>query len=410
MREAYIVEAVRTPACRSIKGHLAETRPEELLKSALDGLMDRSNLEKKAVEDIMIGCAFPEAEQGLNIGRIAALKSGFPVETGGATVNRFCSSGLEAVVLSSLKVMSGINEVVVAGGVESMSTVPMGGNTPRPDPELAKEKPEVYISMGITAENVAVKYGISRADQDEFALESHLKAENARKSGWFSEIVPACATFFRENQSGNHEKITDLVKEDDGIRADTTLDRLSKLPPAFAAPNPSVPEMGTVTAGNSSQVTDGAAALLIASGEAVEKYNLTKLVKYADYVTVGCPPEEMGIGPAIAIPELLKRNNLTIQDIVKEGLIELNEAFASQALYCAREIGIGDRKYWASHSDYCILNNSGGAIALGHPLGCTGSKLSSTLFANMKRLNKKYGIVSMCIGGGMGAAALFELC
>ncbi len=409
MRDAYIVEAVRTPACRAGRGHLAQTRPEDLLHCTLEGLIKRSGMPKDGVEDIMIGCAFPEAEQGLNIGRIAVLKSGFPVSVSGATINRFCSSGLEAIVLSSLRVMSGISDVTIAGGVESMSLVPMGGNTPRPDPALAKENPDTYISMGITAENVARRYNVSRQDQDEFALESHRKAATAQKDGLFTEIIAAVATVHRETENGSHVKETATVREDDGIRGDTSLEALAKLPPAFAAPDPSVPNSGSVTAGNASQTTDGASSVLIASEEAIAKYSLKKLVKFIDYVTVGCAPDEMGIGPAIAVPKLLERNKLSIEDIKSNGLMELNEAFASQALYCAREIGIGEKKYWASGSDECILNNSGGAIALGHPLGCTGAKLSSTLFANMKRLGRRFGIVSMCIGGGMGAAALFEL-
>ncbi len=396
MRDAYIVSAVRTPGCRRAKGAFAQTRPEDLIAHILSAAVDKvDGIEKGDIDDLMLGCAFPEAEQGLNISRIALLMAGFPEKVSGATVNRFCSSGLESIALSSLRVMSGWSEITMAGGLESMSFVPMGGNFPRPHPEWAKEHPEVYVSMGITAENVAKRYNISREQQDEFAYHSQMKAAEAQKNGLFTEIVPTPATKF-----GKNGKETVMQDFDDGVRPTTTIEGLAKLRPAFST-------TGSVTAGNSSQTTDGAAAVIIMSEDAIKKYNVKPIAKFKFYTTTGCKPDEMGIGPALAIPKLLKIAGLKIEDI---GLWEINEAFASQALYSAQQIGIGDKKYWAFDSDEKILNINGGAIALGHPLGCTGSKLAATLLANMQRLGVKYGVESMCIGGGMGAAALFELC
>ncbi|MCP4130563.1 MAG: thiolase family protein [bacterium] len=401
MKDAYIVSAVRTPGCRRGKGGLAETRPENLLAHVLDAAIERvPGLEKKNVDDIMIGCAFPEAEQGLNIGRIAPLLAGFPVSTSGATVNRFCAAGLESIAQSALRVMSGWSTVTMAGGIESMSIVPMGGNMPRPHPGLARSRPDSYISMGVTAENVANRYSISREDQDEFAVHSHQKAAEARENGFFTEIVPTPAERYVINDDGSVSKSTVTLEHDDGIRENSSVEGLAKLRAAFSA-------TGSVTAGNSSQTTDGAAAVVIVNESVLKKYGLKPLAKLKFYTTTGCEPDEMGIGPALAIPKLLDMAGLSVKDI---GLWELNEAFASQAIYCARELGIGDKKFWAADSPEKKLNISGGAIALGHPLGCTGSKLAGTLIANMQRLGVKYGVESMCVGGGMGAAALFELC
>jgi acetyl-CoA acyltransferase len=395
MRDAYIVSAVRTPGCRRKKGALATTRPEDLISFILAAAVDKvEGLEKKDVEDIMVGCAFPEAEQGLNIGRIAPLMAGFPDTVTGATVNRFCASGLESIALSSLRVMSGWSDVTIAGGVESMSLVPMGGNLPRPHPGMAKDNPDVYISMGITAENVAKRYNVSREQQDEFAYHSQMKAAEAQKNGLFTEIVPTPATRFGKNGAE-----TFLQDFDDGVRDSTTVEGLGKLRPAFST-------TGSVTAGNSSQTTDGAAAVVIMSEEAVNRHGVKPIAKFSCYTTAGCKADEMGIGPALAVPKLLKMAGLSVDDI---GLWEINEAFASQAIYSANQIGIGDKKNWAYDSPDKKLNINGGAIALGHPLGCTGAKLASTLLANMKRLGIKYGVESMCIGGGMGAAGLFEL-
>ncbi|MCU0847918.1 MAG: thiolase family protein [Spirochaetes bacterium] len=400
MRDVYIVSAVRTPGCRRARGAFSQTRPENLLVQALHGAVGRIKLDPAAIDDLMVGCAFPEAEQGLNIGRVAAQMAGFPDSVSGATVNRFCASGLESIAISSLKVANGWCDVAMAAGLESMSIVPMGGNMPRPHPEWAKEHPDVYVSMGITAENVAKRYNVTRQDQDEFAYNSHLKAAEAQKNKLFTEIIPTNADKYEELKDGTIKRSTFVQDFDDGVRADTTVEGLGKLRPAFAA-------TGSVTAGNSSQTTDGAAASILMSEEAVKKYGVKPLVKFKLYAVAGCKADEMGVGPAYAVPKLLKLAGLKAEDI---GLWELNEAFASQAIYCARQIGIADKKYWAADSKEKRINISGGAIALGHPLGCTGSKLAATMVANMVRLGVKYGVESMCIGGGMGAAALFELC
>jgi acetyl-CoA acyltransferase len=403
MREAYIVQAVRVPGCRRGRGALAFTRPEDLLKAALNGLMERAKgVEKKDVEDILVGCAFPEAEQGLNIGRIIAQMAGFPDDTCGATVNRFCASGLEAISLQAMRIMAGMCDVAIGAGLESMSIVPMGGNMPRPHPELSKTYPDAYISMGMTAENVANRYKITREMQDKFAFGSQAKAAEAQKNGKFKEIVPVEACRFKE-KNGITVKETFIQDFDDGVRP-TTMEGLTKLRPAFAA-------MGSVTAGNSSQTTDGAACSLIMSGEAVKKFGVKPIAKFKAYVVAGCRSDEMGVGPAYAIPKVLKVAGLgKATDIKDDAIFEVNEAFASQAIYSLQQIGLYDEKYYSHESDQRIINVNGGAIALGHPLGCTGAKLCSQLMTEMQARKKKYGIESMCIGGGMGAAALFELC
>ena len=391
MRDAYIVQSIRTPGCKRNKGAFKDTRPEDLLSFILKSAMDRTpNLEMNDVDDIMIGCAFPEAEQGLNIGRIASQIAGFPVKVSGATVNRFCASGLEAIALAALRVMSGWSDVAIGGGLESMTYVPMGGNIPRPHPEYSKKHADLYVSMGITAENVANRYKVSREEQDEFACSSQLKSAEARNKKLFTELVPTPAQKFVQDKDGVYRRETFIVDHDDGIRSSTTLEGLAGLNPVFAAG-------GTVTAGNSSQTTDGAAATIIMSGEKAEALGLKPVAKLKYYTTLGCSADEMGVGPRYAIPKLLNMAGMDLEDI---GLFEINEAFASQAVYCIRELGI----------DMDKVNIHGGAIALGHPLGCTGAKLCATLLANMKERGVKYGIESMCIGGGMGAAALFELC
>ena len=410
MREAYIVEATRTPGCKKGKGLLAQTRPEDLLVTTLKATMDRSKVPYDAVEDIMCGCAFPEAEQGINIGRIAALMAGFPITTCGATVNRFCSSGLEGIAISAMKVMSGFHEVTMGAGVESMSIVPMGGNLPRPHPEWAAKDYTVYMSMGITAENVARRYNITREMQDDISVHSHLKAADAHAKGLFTEIAPVDAYKFVAQPDGSYKKVSYKVDYDDGVIAQPDPAKMGKLRGAFSAPIPNVPNSGSVTAANSSQTTDGAASNLIMSGDACKKYGVKPKVKLVGYTVAGCKPDEMGVGPAYAIPKLLKLTGMTIDKMKTDGIIELNEAFASQSLYCAGQLGIGDPKYYQFGSKDLFINVTGGAIALGHPLGCTGSKIFATLVMNMQRLGKKYGIESMCIGGGMGAAALFELC
>jgi acetyl-CoA acyltransferase len=400
MREAYIVTSLRTPGCRRGKGALAQTRPEDLLKTVIEAVMEKTpNLDKKDVEDLMIGCSFPEAQQGLNIGRIIAQMTGFPDSTCGATVNRFCSSGLEAISLQAMRIKSGWCDVAIGGGIESMSIVPMGGNMPRPHPKMARENPDVYVSMGITAENVANRYNVSREMQDEFAYHSQMKAANAKKNGLYKELVPTPASRFVE-KDGQWEEQTFVQDFDDGIREVTTIEGLGKLRPVFAA-------NGSVTAGNSSQTTDGAAATLVVSEEALKKYNLEPIAKVKTYTVAGCRADEMGVGPAYAIPKVLDMAGLKVEEI---GIFEVNEAFASQAIYCLQQLGMyDDKSLWTSDSDKRIVNVNGGAIALGHPLGCTGAKLCAQVINEMKERGVKYGVESMCIGGGMGAAAVFEL-
>lgn len=391
MREAYIVQSVRTPGCKKSKGAYKDTRPEDLLSFILKAVIDKTpNIEMKDVDDIMIGCAFPEAEQGMNIGRIVSQIAGFPTEVSGATVNRFCASGLEAIVLASLRVMAGWSDVAIGGGLESMTFVPMGGNLPRPHPEYTKKHAYQYISMGITAENVANRYKISRKEQDEFAYNSQMKATDAMNKKLFTEIMPTPAHKFVQGKDGTYKKETFIIDYDDGIRPTTNMEALANLNPVFAAG-------GTVTAGNTSQTTDGAAATIIVSPEKAESLGLNPIAKLKYYTTIGCRADEMGVGPRYAIPKLLKLAGMDLNDI---DLFEINEAFASQAVYCVKELDIDINK----------VNIHGGAIALGHPLGCTGAKLCATLLANMKERGVRYGIESMCIGGGMGAAALFEMC
>jgi acetyl-CoA acyltransferase len=338
----------------------------------------------------MIGCAFPEAEQGLNIGRVASQMAGFPVETTGATVNRFCASGLEAIAQAAMRVMAGWSDVTIGGGLESMTYVPMGGNLPRPHPEFTRKGTDVYKSMGITAENVANRYKITREMQDEFAYNSQMKAAEAKQKGLFKEIVPTPATTYVQQQDGTYKRETFLQDFDDGIREETTLEGLANLRPAFSL-------SGSVTAGNSSQMTDGAAATIIMSEEKIKDFAVKPIAKFKYYTTVGCQPDEMGVGPRYAIPKLMQIAGMDLKNV---DIFEINEAFASQALYSVNELGINMEK----------VNIHGGAIALGHPLGCTGAKLCATLLNNMKQQSAKYGVESMCIGGGMGAAALFELC
>jgi acetyl-CoA acyltransferase len=393
MREAYIVTSVRTPGCKQKKGALKDTLPQDLLAFILNAVVEKTpNLEKKVVDDVMVGCAFPEAEQGLNIGRIAPLIAGFPETVSGATVNRFCSSGLEAIALSAMRIMAGWSDVIIGAGLESMTHVPLGGNQPRPHPEFSRRHADLYASMGITAEHVAQRYHVSREQQDEFAFHSQMKAAAAQKEGRFTEIVPTPATRFVPQADGTYRRETFIQDFDDGVRADTTKEGLAGLRPVFAA-------NGSVTAGNSSQTTDGAAATVLMSAEKVAELGLKPIAKFKLYTTIGCRPDEMGVGPRYAIPKLLAMAGMTVDDI---DLWEINEAFASQALYCIRELGL--EKYLDR------INPNGGAIALGHPLGCTGAKLCATLMANMQARRAKFGVESMCIGGGMGAAALFELC
>jgi acetyl-CoA acyltransferase len=392
MREVYIVSSVRTPGCKRNKGALKDTLPQDLLAFILDAAVAKvPQLTKGDVEDIMVGCAFPEAEQGLNIGRIAGQIAGFPESVSGATINRFCSSGLEAIALSALRIMAGWAEVTIGAGVESMTYIPMGGHMPRPHPEFTRRHADLYVSMGITAENVAKRYKVAREDQDQFALASQHKAAKAQQEKRFTEIVPTPAARYVPQADGTFKKETFLQDFDDGVRGDTTLEALAGLRPAFAA-------NGSVTAGNASQTTDGAAATVLMSPEKAQQLGIKPIAKFKLYTTTGCRPDEMGVGPRYAIPKLLDKAGLKIEEI---GLWEINEAFASQALYSIRELGLDP--YMER------INVNGGAIALGHPLGCTGAKLCATLLANMRARGVRYGVESMCIGGGMGAAALFEL-
>ncbi len=390
MRDAYIVQSVRTPGCKQKRGQFNQTRPEELISFIMKSAVEKTqNITVDDFDDVMVGCAFPEGEQGLNIGRLANQMAGFPEKVSGATVNRFCASGLEAIALASARVQMGWSDVTMGAGVESMTFVPLGGHMPRPHPEYSATNPENFISMGITAENVASRYNISREDQDKFAAASQAKAAKARDNGLFTEIVPTPASKYVKQADGTYKKEQFMVEHDDGIRV-STAEGLGKLRTVFSA-------VGSVTAGNSSQTTDGAAATIIASKEKCDELGLKPIAKLVAYTTVGCKSDEMGVGPRYAIPKALEQAGLTVDDI---DIFEINEAFASQAIYCIRELGI--EKYMDK------INIHGGAIALGHPLGCTGAKLTATCLANLKEVNGKYGIVSMCIGGGMGAAAIFE--
>jgi len=390
MKDAYIVQSVRTPGCKQKRGQFNQTRPEELITFIMKSAVEKTpNLTPDLLDDVMIGCAFPEAEQGLNIGRVAVKMAGFPDRVSGATVNRFCASGLEAIALASMRVQMGWSDITMGAGVESMTYVPMGGNVPRPHPEYSRTNPEMFVSMGITAENVAERYNISRQDQDAFAAASQSKAARARDNGLFTEIIPTPAFRYVKQADNTFKKETFTVQHDDGIR-ESSVEGLAKLRTVFKA-------NGSVTAGNSSQTTDGAAATIIASREKCDELGLTPIARLVSYATVGCKSDEMGVGPRYAIPRVLEQAGMTIDDI---DIYEINEAFASQALYCIRELDL--EKYMDK------INIHGGAIALGHPLGCTGAKLTATCLANLKEVNGKYGIVSMCIGGGMGAAAIFE--
>ncbi|NHM26471.1 acetyl-CoA C-acyltransferase [Desulfofundulus sp. TPOSR] len=389
MQEAVIVSAVRTAVGKAPRGKLRNTRPEDMAEAVLKEALARvPGLDPAEIDDVIFGCAFPEAEQGMNVTRNIVLKAGLPDSVPGATVNRYCSSGLEAIAIAATRIMAGFAEVYVAGGVESMSLVPMGGNKTMPDPDLMERMPEVYMGMGYTAENVAERYNISREDQDAFALASHRKAIAAINAGKFKdEIVPLTVTE-RIRQNGKLVENSFVFDTDEGVRPDTSMEALARLRPAFKVG-------GTVTAGNSSQTSDGAACVVLMSGRKAASLGLKPLAVFRAYAVGGCPPEIMGIGPTVAIPKALKLAGLTKDQI---DLFELNEAFASQALACIRILEL----------DPARINVNGGAIALGHPLGCTGAKLTTTLLYEMQRRQARYGVVSMCIGGGMGAAGVFE--
>ena len=390
MKEAVIVSCVRTAIGRAPRGTLRYTRPEDMATAVVKEALSRAKgLDPAEIDDLVLGCSFPEGEQGMNVARMVALQAQLPDTVSGLTVNRFCSSGLQSIAIAAERVMLGYADVMMAGGVESMSLVPMGGNKLTPNLDLVNIRVEGYTPMGITAENVANRYDISREDQDVFAARSHERAAAAIKDGKFKdEIVPLTLksrTVGADNQIKEKEMVFDT---DEGVRPGTTVEVLSKLRPAFA-------QGGSVTPGNSSQTSDGASACVIMSKEKADALGLKPLAVYRGFAVEGCNPDEMGVGPAVAIPKLLKLAGKSIEDI---DLFELNEAFASQAIYCVRKLGIDENK----------VNVNGGAIALGHPLGCTGAKLTTTLLHEMGRRGSRYGIVSMCIGGGMGAAGLFE--
>lgn len=389
MHDAVLVTSLRTAVGKAKKGSLRDVRPDEMAAEVIKAAVKATpGLDPETVDDILIGCAMPEAEQGMNVARIASLRAGMPVSVPAATINRFCSSGLQTIAMASERIMAGFADIIIAGGTETMSLVPMGGFKVVPNPALVESNPEAYLNMGITAERVAKEYKISREDQDRFSLRSHQRAVAAIRAGNFKEeIVPM--TIKRKMRKGTRNVMEEAVFDtDEGPRADTDLDRLAKLKPVFM-------QGGTVTAGNSSQMSDGAAASVVMSAAAAKSLGLKPMAKFIAFAVAGVPPEVMGIGPIKAVPKALKLAGLKLDDI---DVIELNEAFASQALAVIRELGMDEEK----------VNVNGGAVALGHPLGCTGAKLTATLLHEMKRRKSKYGMVTMCIGGGMGAAGIFE--
>jgi len=375
MKEAVIVSAARTPAGKAPAGSLRHTRPDDMAAIVIDAAMQRApGVDRAEIEDVILGCAMPEAEQGLNVARIAGLRAGLPVSVSAVTINRFCSSGLQSIAFAAERIMAGFATAIVAGGTESMSLVPMGGHKPAPNPTLVDGYPDVYLTTGLVAENHAREHSISRDEQDAFALRSHQRAVAAIDGGRFADEIVADASL--------------PIGVDEGPRRDTSIEALGKLKPAFHV-------KGSVTAGNSSQMSDGAAAVLVMNGDRARELGLTPLARVVAYATAGVEPERFGIGPVPAIRRALKMAGLTLDDI---DLVELNEAFAAQVLACLRELPIDPER----------LNVNGGAIALGHPLGCTGAKLTATLLYEMRRRNARYGLVSMCVGGGMGAAGVFE--
>src|SRR5260370_4036654 len=389
MREVIIASSVRTPVGRAYKGTLRATRPGEVAAGAIKGALERvPQLDPKEIEDVILGCAMPEAEQGMNVARIASLLAGLPVEVSALTINRFCSSGLQAIAMAAERIMSGGAEIIVAGGTESMSLIRMGGHKISPNPWLVDHYPDAYLSMGLTAERVAQRLGITREAADEFSLRSHQNALAAIQAGKFAdEVVPVPVSFSTPN--GSKPKRQEVVfKVDEGPRADASLAALLALKPAFHM-------TGTVTAGNSSQMSDGAAAAVVMSAERAAALGIKPLVRYVSFATAGYKPEEMGLGPVFAIPKALKMAGLKLSDI---DVIELNEAFAAQSLAVIKAAGLDPQR----------VNPNGGAIALGHPLGCTGAKLTATIIRELKRRNAHYGLVTMCVGGGMGAAGIFE--
>jgi len=389
MKTAYILASYRTPGCRAKKGKFKDMRPDDLAAVALAGLLQRTGIDPATIEDVILGCAFPEGEQGMNFARVAALKAGIPYQVPAQTVNRFCSSGLQTIALAAERIMAGFADCIVAGGAESMTIVPMGGNKYSANPGLVTDWPESFASMGVTAELVAEKYNIERVAQDQFAVASHQKAAAAIAAGRFTDEIIPVEIEHTAIVKGKAQSKKELVTIDDGVRVDTTIEGLARLQPAFKVG-------GSVTAGNSSQMTDGAAAALVVSEDYLKKLSQDPMARFVAFAVRGVPPELMGIGPIEAIPAALKMAGLKQEQL---DLIELNEAFAAQSLAVINDLGLNPD----------IVNVNGGAIALGHPLGCTGAKLTATLLHELKRRQGKYGMVSMCIGGGMGAAGIFEL-
>lgn len=390
MRDVVIASAVRTPVGKAPRGTLRTTRPDDLAAYAIAGALERlPQLDRSEIEDVILGCAVPEAEQGMNVARVASFRAGLPVTVSAMTINRYCASGLQAIALAAERIRGGAADVILAGGTESMSYVPFGGNKISMNPWLVDQYPGSYMSMGLTAERVAAHYGITREAMDAFSFQSHQKALAAIQTGRFEdEIVPVPVTRTSLNEKGKAERSESVFKTDEGPRADTSLEALAALKPVFHA-------KGTITAGNSSQTSDGAAAAVVMSAERAAQLGIKPLAKFVAYAYAGCDPEEMGVGPVYAIPKALKLAGLSLDQI---DVIELNEAFAAQSLAVIKILGLDPEK----------INPNGGAIALGHPLGCTGAKLTATLLRDMPRRNAKYGMVTMCVGGGMGAAGIFE--
>ncbi|HEY8559587.1 MAG TPA: acetyl-CoA C-acyltransferase [Pyrinomonadaceae bacterium] len=390
MKDAVIVSAVRTAVGKAPKGTLKNTRPDDLGAAAIKGAIERvEGLDASQIDDVIMGCAFPEAQQGMNVARTAMILAGLSVETSAMTVNRYCSSGLQTIALAADRIRTGGADVVVAGGLETMSMIPMGGNGFRPNPSLAETYPDYYLNMGLTAENLAKKYEVTREQADEFSLQSHQKAAAAIQAGKFKdEIVPYTVLVDELDEKGRVRRREVVFDTDEGVRYDANIEGFAKLKPVFHA-------QGTVTAGNASQMSDGAAAVVVMSLDKANELGLKPLARFVSFATAGCLPEEMGIGPVYAIPKALKLAGLTLDQI---DVIELNEAFAAQGLSVMKVLEMNPAR----------VNVNGGAIALGHPLGCTGAKLTATILQELKRTGGRYGMVTMCVGGGMGAAGIFE--
>src|SRR6188474_3243275 len=390
MKDAVIVSAVRTAVGKAPKGTLRNTRPDEMGGAVIKEALARvPGLEASEIEDVIMGCAMPEAEQGMNVARAAAIRAGLPVETSAMTINRFCSSGLQSIAMAADRIKSGGAEVIVAGGLETMSMIPMGGHIIRPNPYLVDHYPDFYLTMGLATENVARKYEVTREEQDEFALRSHTRAAAALDADKFKdEIVPLHVTLEDLDEKGKKQRREVVFEKDEGVRRETSAEGLAKLKPAFHV-------KGTITAGNASQMSDGAAGAIVMSEARAKELGAKPMARFVAYATAGCPPEEMGIGPVFAIPKALKLAGLTLDDIA---VIELNEAFAAQSLAVIKTLELNPAK----------VNVNGGAIALGHPLGCTGAKLTASILRELERRDARYGMVTMCVGGGMGAAGIFE--